>query len=706
MSEHAATTIDSRIHLFSSLTEASEVEHNLMCLYLYAAFSMKRSVSEGVTASQLEAIERWRRVIMQVALEEMTHLTLVSNIIAATGASPNFMRPNFPAAPGLYPADLVIELAPFDLSTIEHFIYLERPESHEVADGASFPHSMRYVRNAPVGRLMPHASDYVTVGSLYRSLREAIETLCDKNGEVNFFTGDVARQIGPLDSPLPGLSLVTDRASAIKAIDTIVIQGEGAQSEEGSHFARFQQIREEYIEILKQDPSFTPGRVVARNPVMRKPTVLEGRVWVREPLAAQYMDLANTLYAFMLRVLVQIYAVENRASSSKRALVESSIDTMHAMAVVGETLTHLTATADQPGIHAGMSFATLRSLAPLESRAETEIMTDRLTQIAHGFDELQSELEREHEEDLAKACNMPESSPKSACIEELKVARDLVERCRKRLLAAPFVAKDGPTKVAPTTNITPTSAAPKVELSKPAPRPVSAKTISEDAADKNAPRGPKPPEVARGKKLTLTFDSTRCIHARHCVTESPRVFKANTPGEWIFPDESDPQVLAAVLRECPSGALTYELHDGAEGEGSPRELTPEVNLIHLRENGPYAVLAEMRLRGKPLGFRATLCRCGASNNKPFCDGSHIAAGFQATGEPATMSADALESRAGSFDIEPTKNGPLAVSGNVEICAGTGRVVLRTVGTRLCRCGHSKNKPLCDGSHGAANFVAD
>ncbi len=87
--------LESREQLFSALGEAAELEHNLLCLYLYAAFSLKRTKEEGISAPQLDAVARWRQEILGIALEEMTHLVLVSNITVALGASPSFMRPNF-----------------------------------------------------------------------------------------------------------------------------------------------------------------------------------------------------------------------------------------------------------------------------------------------------------------------------------------------------------------------------------------------------------------------------------------------------------------------------------------------------------------------------------------------------------------------------------------------------------------------------------
>jgi CDGSH-type Zn-finger protein/uncharacterized Fe-S cluster protein YjdI len=618
-----------------------------------------------VSPKQLAAIERWRPIILGIALEEMNHLTLVSNITVAIGGSPNFIRPNFPASPGYYPADLIIELAPFDLGTLDHFIYLERPATREeVEDGASFPHHEHYVRHAPTGALMPNDGDYTTVGALYRGIRDALENLCDRAGEQAFFGGGTARQVGPLDSTLPGLTLVTDKASALRALDTIVVQGEGALTVEGSHFARFCSIRAEYLELLKEDPSFTPGRPVARNPVMRKPVSPEGRVWIQQPLTARFLDLANALYAYMLRILVQVFTLEGRGAASKRAMIETSVDTMHALAAIAETLTYMVADDALPGVRGGVTFAMVRSLAPLDSRSEKALLSERLGHIMERFTELQSALERDSSA----------GSPPATCIEQLTRAGALIERCRARL---------GSTSFAGAPEATP-SEAPRLSTASPA-----------------QPSGSTNREVARGKSLSLTFDAQRCIHSRHCVTELPHVFRANTPGTWLFPDEADPELLSAVVRECPSGALQYERLDG----GSP-EPPPPVNLIRLYENGPYAVLANLDLGGHNVGYRATLCRCGRSKNKPFCDHSHVAAGFQASGEPASLETSALAERGNTLRIDPERNGPLAVTGNLELCAGTGRVILRSVATQLCRCGESKNKPLCDGSHVGAGFISE
>ena len=177
----------------------------------------------------------------------------------------------------------------------------------------------------------------------------------------------------------------------------------------------------------------------------------------------------------------------------------------------------------------------------------------------------------------------------------------------------------------------------------------------------------------------------------------PGVFLANVQGPWLHPEATSVEALVRVAHACPSGAITYERRDGG-----PAEAAPKVNLIRLRENGPLAVRAAIEVEGAAPRLRATLCRCGRSKKKPWCDGSHVE-GFVATGEPATLDVTALAVRDGVLTVRPLPDGPLDVQGSVEICSGTGRTVLRTGRARLCRCGGSASKPLCDGTHARIGF---
>jgi CDGSH-type Zn-finger protein/uncharacterized Fe-S cluster protein YjdI len=198
----------------------------------------------------------------------------------------------------------------------------------------------------------------------------------------------------------------------------------------------------------------------------------------------------------------------------------------------------------------------------------------------------------------------------------------------------------------------------------------------------------------------IRFEARKCIHSRNCVLGRPDVFVPNVEGAWIHPERATPEEIAELAHNCPSGAIQYQRLDGG-----PAEAPPRVNTLRLRENGPLAFNAPLTIAGAPAGLRATLCRCGASQRKPWCDGSHNAAGFAATGEPPTQASEPLAARDGPVTVTPTTNGPLQVNGALEVVSGTGRTTNRVTETWLCRCGASANKPYCDGSHRKVGFRA-
>lgn len=204
-------------------------------------------------------------------------------------------------------------------------------------------------------------------------------------------------------------------------------------------------------------------------------------------------------------------------------------------------------------------------------------------------------------------------------------------------------------------------------------------------------------DPAEGKDVIVNFDGKRCIHARVYVTQAPATFLADVDGPWIVADATDVEQLCGVIRQCPSGALTYERRDGKV------EPVPPANLVTLRENGPYAVRADLMIDGERAGYRAVLCRCGASKRKPFCDKSHKYIGFEATGEPPTTDTPKLVVRNGPLAIDPELDGPLQAQGNLEIVSGTGRTIAFLETARLCRCGGSANKPFCDETHRRIGF---
>jgi CDGSH-type Zn-finger protein/uncharacterized Fe-S cluster protein YjdI len=649
MSEPAIDiAIEHREQLLYLLAEAAEIEHCLMGCYLYAAFSLKRDEGEGLEPHELDAVRRWRRRLLHVAVEEMGHLALVWNLTAAIGGGAHVGRPNFPVAAGFFPSGVVATLQPFCADTIAHFVYLERPREVMLESPHVVPSD--YVRHSTAGRLMPSAQDYATVGELYQAVRDGLRFIAARCGEARLFCGRDSTQITTAAAALPGLRRVVDLASAQEAIDTIVTQGEGASRVvEGSHFAIFSEVAAELAELRARRPGFEPARPVAANPVMRRPPSPQGKVWVDEPRAAAVLDAANSAYALMLRLLSQ--AVGRAPAEQARCdfFVGRSLDAMHAVTALAEQLTRMPATREPGSPHAGITFAMLRDVAPLGGgSAEGVVLRERAKEVAVAV--------------RALAAPHPALAP----------AAERLER-----LAAALAAAQPQADVAAAAEV----AAPVARVATLAP--VASKV-----------------EVAVGRRITIEFEAARCIHSRGCVLSWPQVFKANTLGDWLVPDAVEPQGVVEAAHQCPSGAIRYRWNDG-----SHPETAPPVNTLHLRENGPLAVHAELHVAGQPAMHRATLCRCGRSQNKPFCDGSHHGAGFVATGEPVTLPTEALARRDGPLVVTPLRNGPLVVEGPVEICAGTGRTVARVASTRLCRCGQSANKPFCDGSHAHAGFEA-
>src|ERR1041384_6841869 len=174
----APFVIEHREALIYMLCEAAELEHGIMCQYLFAAFSLKQRADEGLTPEELDAVTRWRRTIAHVAAEEMLHLALVQNVLASIGAAPHLTRPNLPAPARHYPAGVNLTLVPFGEPALQHFMFLERPEGMELegATGIDAPVHEAVPLTAD-GGIVPQLQDFATVGHLYRSIEEGLSHL-------------------------------------------------------------------------------------------------------------------------------------------------------------------------------------------------------------------------------------------------------------------------------------------------------------------------------------------------------------------------------------------------------------------------------------------------------------------------------------------------------------------------------------------------
>jgi CDGSH-type Zn-finger protein/uncharacterized Fe-S cluster protein YjdI len=207
-----------------------------------------------------------------------------------------------------------------------------------------------------------------------------------------------------------------------------------------------------------------------------------------------------------------------------------------------------------------------------------------------------------------------------------------------------------------------------------------------------------------GKEFTVTWDGSICTHAEECIRTNSVLFeKGRSP--WAQPDLVEADELDRVIKRCPSGALSYQSVSGDVVE----QPEPE-NTVMVVPNGPLYVRGDLSIHGKDpenptKATRVALCRCGHSKNKPYCDNSHIEAGFEDTGAVG-REGPGLTETGGTLDIQPIANGSVRLLGNVKVRAASGCVRWSGAKVSMCRCGLSAQKPFCDASHKGSNFIAD
>jgi len=199
----------------------------------------------------------------------------------------------------------------------------------------------------------------------------------------------------------------------------------------------------------------------------------------------------------------------------------------------------------------------------------------------------------------------------------------------------------------------------------------------------------------------VSWNGKLCIHIGECGRAEGELFVAGRK-PWCQPDlASDDEAEEVVLR-CPTGALSVKFADGSRVEQAAA-----INTIQVAYNGPLFVRGELQIDGAAanlpgLKFRAALCRCGESKNKPYCDNSHLDADFRDYGAIG-KSGENNGNSGGLLQVNPAIDGPLLVTGNVTLVSSSGRESWQGSQAALCRCGASNNKPFCDGQHKKTGF---
>jgi CDGSH-type Zn-finger protein/truncated hemoglobin YjbI len=353
----APFVIEHREALIYMLCEAAELEHAIMCQYLFAAFSLKQTVEEGLTGAELAAVTRWRKQVSHVATQEMLHLALVHNLLSAIGAAPHLARPNLPAPASHYPAGVQLALLPFGEQALRHFMFLERPEGMALDDADGLAAMGRVAPVVNERDIVPQGQDFATIGHLYRSVEAALGHLSELHGEDWLFVGPSRAQATAGHFRWPELVAVTDLATACRAIEEILEQGEGPRGHwRNAHFGQFVAILDEYQQLREANPGFDPVRpVLAAN--VRPPERDTGVPIIDDPLTARVTDLFNVVYEILLQIFERFFAHTEETDAQLTTLADATIALMlRVIKPLGDLITTLPVGPAYPGRTAGPSF--------------------------------------------------------------------------------------------------------------------------------------------------------------------------------------------------------------------------------------------------------------------------------------------------------------------------------------------------------------
>jgi hypothetical protein len=379
--------IDNRSAMIYTLSDAATLEHMVMCGYLFAAFSLKREESEGLSAQQLNAVQRWDRALTAVAVQEMLHLALVNNLLSAVGGPPSFDRPNFPQRSKYFPSAVQMVLLPFGEDALRHSLFLERPEGMKMEDAEALMKApVEEKKAAQLEGMMPSHQEFSTVGHLYRGIEQGMHELAKKYGERKLFVGSRKAQATKKFFGWDQLVQVSDVESATAAIDEIIIEGEGARGDwKKAHFGRFLNVYEEYRKMRNDDPNFEPARPVVPAYVRYHDDITEPVVKISDPFTLRVADLFNSTYEIMLQLLTRFFLHIGTTQVELEVLANTAVDVMYkGVKPLGTYLTALPVGPTLPGKNAGPAFEIYRRHSYLIPHRRTAwiVLSERLAELS------------------------------------------------------------------------------------------------------------------------------------------------------------------------------------------------------------------------------------------------------------------------------------------------------------------------------------
>jgi Ferritin-like len=385
--------LTNRAELIQALQSASEIEHLLCCEYLYAGFSVRRTLGDFEEAGDesrrmvlLDRVRPWLSQVNMIARQEMEHLAIATNLLAAVGGEPHLERPNFPipANASLLQAPLCLDR--FGPTSLRRFVWYERPEHLT----PPFAPSCCDVEIDPGP---PHAMATFGIHSiqaLYEEILAAFETLPPQE----LFVGNTDRQLGPVFAYRVDMVPITNRSDAAAAVFKILEQGEGIGANplhSDSHFQRFTQILRECDDLREREPELEPSLPVLTNPRFQPGSRSSAVSFVTRPETVAVMRFFGECYHTMLVMLKTFFATYSTAyagttfpeSRPQAAMIYAAFFPLMTMVIrpVGEVLARMPAGDTYPGRTAGASF---ELDSPVVLQTDPEWYGARLTHLAES----------------------------------------------------------------------------------------------------------------------------------------------------------------------------------------------------------------------------------------------------------------------------------------------------------------------------------
>jgi len=667
----APFVIEHREALIYMLCQAAELEHGIMCQYLFAAFSLKQTADEGLTPDQVDAVTRWRTEVSHVAAQEMLHLALVHNLLSAVGGAPHMARPNLPQPADHYPAGVELALLPFGRPALEHFMFLERPEGMDLHDADGLAAVARARPLMSERDIVPHGQDFATVGHLYRSIEAGLAHLADRHSEQWLFIGPPRAQASTEHFHWPELVTVTDLASAQQAIDTILEQGEGPRGHwRNAHFGQFVKILDEYLDLTEADPSFDPVRpVIAAN--VRPPERDVEVPLITDPVTARVADLFNVVYEVLLEIFERYFAHTEETDAQLKILADAAVALMlRVISPLGNLITTLPAGPDYPGKNAGPSFELFYEtdfLMPHRTAAWA-MLTERLGEAAWLCDalctgrgdklaaQLDPALDALREITLTLAGQLPPGSPQARHALRmtplapgeldglLARAAELAQRVTAQPrtgdtaagLAGLFdLANSALTVALRPAGASATPAGVLTRLVDSVLRPL-ADTLADQPTAPGPAGGTSPAPADQPGQPGLPLSELLWQAAQSATALRVRSGASASPAELA---EATAALQDLALQLTPAAGREHRLAQLRQLQhGLPAQ-------VQVATDGPYLVtnVPLTDYLGEPIPAppqvappQVALCRCGGSAIKPLCDGTHARNGFSGAKDPTRV----------------------------------------------------------------------